>query len=135
MHRLLLPSWTSTSQSQCHMNEVLSFGSQTDPSALCNAWIFCGDAMGCHNSDLTFGAAGNMCSLYAAADLDYNTPLDKNVGVVRGLGVNFISGKPLTPGPVQGVAASMYSPASCSEQLVSGTNETKRAVSFASSIL
>lgn len=35
-----------------------------------------------------------MCSLYHASALDYNTPLEKDVGVMRGANVTFTSGKP-----------------------------------------
>ena len=59
----------------------------------CNAWLFCGEPEGCHNSTMSFGASQHTCSLYYASDLEYNTPLDKNVGVLRGANVTFTSGE------------------------------------------
>ena len=59
----------------------------------CNAWLFCGEPGGCHNSTMSFGASQHTCSLYYASDLEYNTPLDKNVGVLRGADVTFTSGE------------------------------------------
>ena len=59
----------------------------------CNAWVFCGAAGGCHNATTSYAAAKNECSLYYASDLDYNVPLDKNVGVVRAPDVTFVSGE------------------------------------------
>ena len=67
---------------------------QANASMECNAWIFCGTPGGCHNSDLNFDADVNTCSLYRASALDYNTPLDKGVGVMRGANVTITSGKP-----------------------------------------
>ncbi len=66
---------------------------QASDGMACNAWLFCGEQGGCHNSSMSFGASQNTCSLYYASDLEYNTPLDKNVGVLRGANVTFTSGE------------------------------------------
>lgn len=65
---------------------------QANTTGVCNAWIYCGNAGGCHNITENYGAGFNMCSLYYASDLDYNVPLDKNVGVARAPNVTFTSG-------------------------------------------
>ena len=70
------------------------FAIQANASAICNAWIFCNTPGGCNNSYLSSVADANMCSLYHASALDYNTPLEKDVGVMRGANVTFTSGKP-----------------------------------------
>ena len=59
---------------------------------VCNAWTYCGASGGCHNITADIGATKNACSLYYASDLDYNVPLDKNVGVTRATNVTFTSG-------------------------------------------
>ena len=50
--------------------------------------------VGCNNSYSSSVADANTCSLYHANALDYNTPLEKDVGVMRGANVTFTSGKP-----------------------------------------
>ena len=66
---------------------------QTNATVVCNAWIYCGAAGGCHNATGGIGATKNECSLYYASDLDYNVPLDKDVGVTRAANVTFTSGE------------------------------------------
>ncbi len=66
---------------------------QNNETVACNAWVFCGVAGGCHNTTTNYSANKNECSLYYASDLDFNVPLDKNVGVMRAPDVTFTSGE------------------------------------------
>ena len=66
---------------------------QNNATVACNAWVYCGVIGGCQNTTTNYSATKNECSLYYASDLDYNVPLDKNVGVVRGPDVTFTSGE------------------------------------------